>query len=337
MCKRYLPFLAATLFIVPLAAAQPSSLALDREHRTEPTPSASGPASVLYAQYSGGNGLGWYLSENYEEANDAFDSYLADDFEVPPGDLWDVTGTTIVLFYSVEEGGSFVQAPTFNVILWSNGAGQPGSEVARFDAVVPTSDSGAPDQLGEVVIDLPTPVQLAPGTYWLTVQANQDFSANGTRFLWYSTAIEHGERAQVYNYGGGRDIGSCTTDWGPVGSVECGRDGTGDPSLYFRIIGDNLTVENEGTANVQGLALGRNYPNPSASYTEIPFSLGRTQRVRVAVFDVLGREVLVAADRVFAAGSRAVEIDVSALPNGLYIYRMVAGDRSLARRMIVAR
>ena len=340
MRKTYAPFLALVLLAVPLTAyAQPFNLPRGPVALSS-GPAQRGPASsadTLYAQYTGGEDYSWPLSENFEEELDGADSYLADDFDVPTGASWSVAGVSIFGAYGVVSNGSFERPPDFNVILWADDDGQPGeTEVARFDEISPTSDRGGNGVEGEILIDFDSPVALSPGKYWLTVQANLNFSANQTRFLWFSSATEFGEPAQLFNYGGGlTDLGSCNIDWGP--NAACGLDGTGEPSLYFQILGTNLAVANESGAAPQRLALGKSYPNPAVSVATVPFSLDRAQRVRLSLFDVLGREVFVAADEVFAAGDRTVEIDVSALPNGLYIYRVATAEQTLARRLVVAR
>ena len=58
---------------------------------------------------------------------------------------------------------------------------------------------------------------------------------------------------------------------------------------------------------------------------------------RVALYDVLGREVMVAADGRRAAGPQTVDLDVSGLPAGLYVVRIVAGGSAEARTLTVVR
>jgi hypothetical protein len=55
--------------------------------------------------------------------------------------------------------------------------------------------------------------------------------------------------------------------------------------------------------------------------------------VKLAVFDMLGREVAVIAQGQFAAGSHTVSLKANSLPSGLYLYRMSAAGRTLVRTM----
>jgi hypothetical protein len=80
-------------------------------------------------------------------------------------------------------------------------------------------------------------------------------------------------------------------------------------------------------------ALKGNYPNPFGQVTEIALDLPAAGHVRVEVYDVLGRRVLVAQDGEMPAGTnQSVQIDGSRLASGLYIYRVIAdidGERQV--------
>jgi hypothetical protein len=79
------------------------------------------------------------------------------------------------------------------------------------------------------------------------------------------------------------------------------------------------------------------YPNPLASRATIHFVLPAAQDVRLAVYDVLGREVAVLVDGVRAAGEQTVAFDASALPSGVYLVRLEADAVRLVERVTVVR
>ena len=56
-------------------------------------------------------------------------------------------------------------------------------------------------------------------------------------------------------------------------------------------------------------------------------------RVRLSVYDVLGREVAVLVDGEQAAGTHAAELRGGSLAAGLYVVRLTAGDATLVRRV----
>lgn len=74
----------------------------------------------------------------------------------------------------------------------------------------------------------------------------------------------------------------------------------------------------------QGFTLSQNYPNPFNPTTRLSFSTQKSAAIRIAVYDVLGREISVLADRTFAPGLYYTEWDATQMPSGVYYVRMLA-------------
>jgi hypothetical protein len=89
------------------------------------------------------------------------------------------------------------------------------------------------------------------------------------------------------------------------------------------------------TAAPSGPRLGVPYPNPFNPVTRIDYELPETARVTLSVHDVEGRlvDVLVSGDQ--TAGRHVVEWDGSRRASGIYFFRLVAGDRTETRKMIL--
>ena len=79
------------------------------------------------------------------------------------------------------------------------------------------------------------------------------------------------------------------------------------------------------------------HPNPFARRTEIAFSLEEAAEVSLAVYDVRGREVAVLVNGPVEAGRHAVRFDASRLPSGVYVWRLVAGERVETGRVTLVR
>jgi uncharacterized protein (DUF1501 family) len=87
-----------------------------------------------------------------------------------------------------------------------------------------------------------------------------------------------------------------------------------------------------------GFALEQNYPNPFNPTTRIGYRVsGLGSRVKLAVYDLLGREVAVLVDGEMAPGRYSVTFDARNLASGVYLYRLEAGTYSETRRMTVVR
>ncbi|MEM1043669.1 MAG: T9SS type A sorting domain-containing protein [Bacteroidota bacterium] len=67
------------------------------------------------------------------------------------------------------------------------------------------------------------------------------------------------------------------------------------------------------------------YPNPFAASTTFQFDLAEAGPARLAVYDMLGREVAVLADGLHAAGRHEASFDARGLAAGPYVWRLTAG------------
>jgi hypothetical protein len=104
-----------------------------------------------------------------------------------------------------------------------------------------------------------------------------------------------------------------------------------------RLAGGPLSAAQENELAPRAFALQQNYPNPFNPTTEIAFDLPRTERVKLAVFDVLGRNVQTLADHAMPAGTHRVRFDGSALASGIYFYRLEAGEFRAVKKMVMVK
>ncbi|MBE9483684.1 MAG: right-handed parallel beta-helix repeat-containing protein [Bacteroidetes bacterium] len=79
------------------------------------------------------------------------------------------------------------------------------------------------------------------------------------------------------------------------------------------------------------------WPNPTYGISDIRYSISEIRNVALTVYGVYGREIVVLVDEIQAAGEYVINFDASALPDGLYIIRLQAGDESAVTKVIVAR
>jgi len=102
-----------------------------------------------------------------------------------------------------------------------------------------------------------------------------------------------------------------------------------------------LTVTPLGTAPETLLPtkweLSQNFPNPFNPTTKIRFNIPKRDMVRLAVYDMLGRQVFEIANREFGAGFYEILFDGSTLPSGQYIYRLVSDEKTLTRKMTLVK
>ena len=79
------------------------------------------------------------------------------------------------------------------------------------------------------------------------------------------------------------------------------------------------------------------FPNPSTDEATVRYRLGTPGPVRLAVYDLLGREVAVLVDGLQAAGQRDARFDGHALSSGTYLLRLEAGGTVHVRPITLVR
>jgi probable HAF family extracellular repeat protein len=97
-----------------------------------------------------------------------------------------------------------------------------------------------------------------------------------------------------------------------------------------------------GTANAPspestGLVLHAPAPNPAAGSTTLRFDLPTAGRVRLAIHDMLGREVALPVDGERPAGVHEVTLSADALAPGVYLVRVAAASGTAVRHVTVVR
>ena len=99
-----------------------------------------------------------------------------------------------------------------------------------------------------------------------------------------------------------------------------------------------MTTDIQEPASVpDGFALHQNYPNPFNPATTIAFTLPTTSRASLTVYNAMGQRVAVLFDEIRHAGQHHIRFDASNLSNGLYIYRLEAGNYMSTRKMLLVK
>ena len=120
---------------------------------------------------------------------------------------------------------------------------------------------------------------------------------------------------------------------GPDGGIMAG---TSSGEIIQLSASVSTANETDATADVPTeFELGQNYPNPFNPTTTIEFSMPEATAVRLAVYDMLGREVKVLVNGVVPAGRQTVQFDATGLPSGNYLYRMTSSLGSATKHLVL--
>lgn len=99
---------------------------------------------------------------------------------------------------------------------------------------------------------------------------------------------------------------------------------------------ETFLVDDAGSVPVK-MELYQNYPNPFNPVTMISFDVPVSGQVRMAVYDLLGRQVAVLINRHMETGRHQVTFDAGLLSTGMYLYRLESDSGSITRKMTLVK
>jgi hypothetical protein len=184
-------------------------------------------------------------SQEFPDQTD-FSVFAADDFITT--ERWDIS-TIYVLGVSIAVGLN--SATALNWAIYANDGGLPagfpgGGAAPVWSISLPPTDPHVilSDANTNVRLNLSTPINLSPGTYWLIFYPTMSFSEVG-QWFWSTSTTTNGAIAQVINPGGGFGVG---TDWLSIQDFAP----TSDHDLAFRLDGQ-ISVIGIPTLNQWGV------------------------------------------------------------------------------------
>jgi hypothetical protein len=85
----------------------------------------------------------------------------------------------------------------------------------------------------------------------------------------------------------------------------------------------------------EGFVLSQNYPNPFNPSTNIAYTLPAASAITLDVFNIQGQKVATLVDGFKQAGAHVATFDASNLASGIYMYRLVSGETSIVKKMLL--
>jgi hypothetical protein len=121
-------------------------------------------------------------------------------------------------------------------------------------------------------------------------------------------------------------------DNGAASSWKASETNLGTPGQPNSVLTSNERIDELIPTSTQLL---QNYPNPFNPVTTISFDLPVQSRIRLTVFDMLGREVSVLDQGIRSAGTHSVSWDASNQASGMYLYHLEIGDEVHVKKMLL--
>jgi len=104
--------------------------------------------------------------------------------------------------------------------------------------------------------------------------------------------------------------------------------------FVYKVLNQKLHLVDERNT-IKSFELKQNYPNPFNPVTNISFSVPSECNVKIAVFDVLGREVKTLLNEKKLPGVHSVIFNGVSFASGVYFYRIEAGSFNGLKKMII--
>lgn len=109
-----------------------------------------------------------------------------------------------------------------------------------------------------------------------------------------------------------------------------------DP-MIIPIIEVDATSGVDEYATLNGLTLKGAYPSLASENTAIHFAIDKPASVEISIIDMTGRIISTVRQNNMEAGNHTLDLDVSTLPTGSYLYAVSTGTARVAGKLTVAR
>ena len=175
-----------------------------------------------------------------------------------------------------------------------------------------------------------------------------NFTAGLNAALYSIAGTENGVRASV------NSIDSVVFLWrapiagsGDVKVYLSGLQGTKSGPVTKLVISSSeaVTGVTDPKSTVETFNLDQNYPNPFNPSTVIRYTIPRSGRVEIKIFDMIGNEIRTLVNQIQEKGTYSVKVDIAdqsdasvkTLASGVYFYSLRMSDRVLTKRMVVVK
>ena len=249
----------------------------------------------------------------------------ADDFIVPSGESWQLSGVKIYGTFS--NGINGFQGAVANIR--SDDNNKPGA-IIYSDTI--TSYNYFFGQ--NIFIPFKNPVSLNPGRYWLNSYVRIPLNPDSSVYAWATSTANYGA---PFHWRDPAHVFDTAANWTPGNQVVVGG---GDPDLLFKLSGyadSVIGIQQLGTEIPADYTLEQNYPNPFNPNTFIAFNLPERQFVTLNVYNVLGEETSNLVNGYLNAGKYRYLWSGVNISSGIYFYRISAGNFTAVRKMVLVK
>ena len=109
--------------------------------------------------------------------------------------------------------------------------------------------------------------------------------------------------------------------------------GTYRTGVWKRSLSDILGVNEVGGQKSEvGIEV---YPNPANSLLVVSYSLLEKSSLNIGIYDLMGNEVVMLVNQEEEKGEYKIEFDAGKLGSGVYFCKLVAGNSTMTRKIVI--
>jgi hypothetical protein len=113
---------------------------------------------------------------------------------------------------------------------------------------------------------------------------------------------------------------------------------TGLQAIAMRTDSSVSNVQGEHKSGIPlSFALHQNYPNPFNPATRIEYDVPVASRVRLLVYDLIGRGIATLVDENQSPGFKSIDFHSGELASGIYFYRLSAGAYTATKKLLIVK
>ncbi|MBZ0204175.1 MAG: T9SS type A sorting domain-containing protein [Ignavibacteria bacterium] len=247
----------------------------------------------------------------------------ADDFVVPQGESWQLSGVKI--YGTFTNGINGFSGAVANIR--SDDNNKPG----------PVVFSDTLDNFNfffgqNPFIPFRTIASLNPGKYWINCYMRLPINPDSSVFAWATSTANYGS---PFHWRDPAMIFDTAVNWTPGNQVVVGG---GEHDLLFMLAGyadSVIGIQQIGSQIPSEYSLNQNYPNPFNPSTVIKFNMPKGEFVSLKIYNILGEETASLVNEFLDPGSYQFLWNASELSSGVYFYTLKTEQFASTKKMLL--
>lgn len=106
-------------------------------------------------------------------------------------------------------------------------------------------------------------------------------------------------------------------------------------AIYHTINGGSVGIGENPLTVADKFSLSQNYPNPFNPSTTIKYNVPDRSQIILKVYNTNGKEIAELVNEIKSQGSYEMIFDATNLPSGIYYYKLISGEVSETKKMIL--